>query len=377
MVCHIPWQRDLGGARVQLELAEQLTTMGHQVEKFSWEDAYPSGTSRLLPGWLAGFARRAERFVRQHADSFDVIDAHQGNILHTATDLGQRGALVVRSVGLVHFYREWERVDGTRSGGVRGALGWRRRRLVSLLNERAAEKSFDVADRVLVPNENEATFLSRRPEWACKVQTVPMAISTPAWNRLSQLPIRAPAPGQGTVLFLGAWGPRKGSRDWARIVREVWQALPSTRFLFAGTGIAQEAVLTDLGMSSDRRVEVIKSFTPGDLPALLSRGSIGAFPSYVEGFGLAVLEKLAAGLPVVAYDVPGPRQLLAPLGSGLLTVPGDVDAFAGKLVDLLTEQPESYGLRALACREVASAYTWDAVAPLTLDLYRAAQEGVA
>jgi glycosyltransferase involved in cell wall biosynthesis len=101
------------------------------------------------------------------------------------------------------------------------------------------------------------------------------------------------------------------------------------------------------------------------------------FPVTSRDSDAAVLEKLAAGLPIVAYDVPGPRQLLAPLGSGLLTVPGDVDAFAGKLVDLLTEQPESYGLRALACREVASAYTWDAVAPLTLDLYRAAQEGVA
>ena len=377
MVCHMPWQRDLGGARVQLELAEQLTTMGHQVEKFSWEDAYPSGTSRLLPGRLAGFARRAERFVRQHADSFDVIDAHQGNILHTATDLGQRGALIVRSVGLVHFYREWERVDGTRSGGVRGALGWRRRRLVSLLNERAAERSFDAADCVLANNTAEAAFISQRAEWASRVEVVPNAISTAAWNRLSQLPIRAPAPGQGTVLFLGAWGPRKGSRDWARIVREVWQALPSTRFLFAGTGIAQEAVLTDLGMSSDRRVEVIKSFTPGDLPALLSRASVGGFPSYIEGSPFAVLEKLAAALPVVAYDVPGAHDLLAPLGSDLLVAPGDVDAFAGRLVDLLTEETESRRSLAQACRDAASAYTLESIGRRTLDLYQGAREGAA
>jgi len=376
MVCHMLWRRDLGGPRVQLELAEQLTAMGHHVEKFSWEDAYPGRTPRLLPGRLAGFARRAERFVRQHADSFDVIDAHQGNILHAGTALGLCGAVVVRSAGLHHFHREWQRNNRNRSPGVRGILGLRRRQLVSLLNERAAETSFDVADRVLVPNENEATFLSRRPEWACKVETVPNAISTATWNLLSRLPIRTPRPGEGTVVFVGAWGPDKGSRDWGRIVRKVWLALPSTQFLFAGTAVARETVLTDLGMPSDPRVEVIKSFTPGDLPALLSRGSIGGFPSYVEGFGLAVLEKLAAGLPVVAYDVPGPRQLLAPLGSGLLIAPGNADAFASKLVDLLTEQPESHRSRALACREAASVYTWDAVAPLTLDLYRAAREGL-
>ena len=52
------------------------------------------------------------------------------------------------------------------------------------------------------------------------------------------------------------------------------------------------------------------TFEEADLPSLLADCAVALFPSYVEGFGLAVLEQLAAGLPTIAYDVPGPRQIL-------------------------------------------------------------------
>jgi len=46
MVIHTPWTPNLGGPRVQLELADELRAMGHEVEKFSYEDAFPRAAPR-------------------------------------------------------------------------------------------------------------------------------------------------------------------------------------------------------------------------------------------------------------------------------------------------------------------------------------------
>ena len=59
--------------------------------------------------------------------------------------------------------------------------------------------------------------------------------------------------------------------------------------------------------------------------------TVGAFPSYVEGFGLAVLEQLAAGLPTVAYNLPGPRDILKSTLPDLLVPCGDAEKFAATL----------------------------------------------
>ena len=70
-------------------------------------------------------------------------------------------------------------------------------------------------------------------------------------------------------------------------------------------------------------LEFVSDFRPEDLPTLLADCTVGAFPSYVEGFGLAVLEQLASGLPTVAYDTAGPRDLLASRLPDLLVPKGD------------------------------------------------------
>ena len=114
LVTNTHWNRDLGAARVYVELAEELVSLGHDVEKFSWEDAFPSvlqasavparGLVPRLKSVVAhsrDFAPRARAFVRAHAHRFDVIDAGHTDLPFRKTDLGFAGLLVSRSVAFV------------------------------------------------------------------------------------------------------------------------------------------------------------------------------------------------------------------------------------------------------------------------------------
>src|ERR1700674_1205256 len=126
MVIHTHWTRDLGAPRVQLELAEEMRALGHQVDKFSYEDAFPrlaaprgraGAFAARLRAYLASnlsFAERAAAYVRAHAGRFDAIDAHQTDLPFPKRRLGFAGLLVARSVGLIPAYQEFERFAAAR-----------------------------------------------------------------------------------------------------------------------------------------------------------------------------------------------------------------------------------------------------------------------
>ena len=137
------------------------------------------------------------------------------------------------------------------------------------------------------------------------------------------------------ICFIGMWGARKGARDWAEIIKRIRARVPEAQFRFLGTMVDSKVVHRDLGLDTLEGLEFISDYQPDDLPGLLADCTVGAFPSYAEGFGLAVLEQLAAGLPTVAYDTAGPRDLLAGRLQELLVAKGDLDAFAEKICGIL------------------------------------------
>ena len=178
------------------------------------------------------------------------------------------------------------------------------------------------------------------------------------------------------MVFIGAWSLRKGAADWAGIVRRTRELAPGTRFRFLGTGIDREAVLADLDLPSGEGITVVPRYPASDLPSLLGPAGVGALPSYIEGWGLGVLEQLAAGIPTVAYDVSGPRSMLGLLDRELLCPAGDVERFSRLIAANLTQPAAAYADLAERCREVTSGFLWPAIARETLDRYAAALDRV-
>jgi glycosyltransferase involved in cell wall biosynthesis len=173
------------------------------------------------------------------------------------------------------------------------------------------------------------------------------------------------------ICFIGMWGARKGAYDWPRLIALIRAQVPEARFTFLGTMVEAGQIEAQLGANAER-VEFVSDYEPDELPDLLATSTVGAFPSYVEGFGLAVLEQLAAGIPTVAFDVAGPRDILKEALPELLVAPGDLSAFAGAVTRILQLDPVSYRGLVDRSRRAVVDKSWGAIASETLHSYRSA-----
>jgi glycosyltransferase involved in cell wall biosynthesis len=150
--------------------------------------------------------------------------------------------------------------------------------------------------------------------------------------------------------------------------------MPEVRFNFFGTMTDNQTVLNDLKLANTDRIRIVPMFNREELQSLLSPCAVGLFPSYIEGFGLAVLEQLACGIPTIAYDVSGPRQILRSLAETLLVPAGDTGAMADRALQIFRLSPGEYGALSAQCRSIAEQFRWDEIAADTIDHYRAALE---
>ena len=229
------------------------------------------------------FTYRARRFVRQHGNRYDVIQAEQGNLPFSKRNLRYDGLLVARSNGLVHFYEQNERQNNT--GHPRNPLRALAKRL---WNSRTVERSFQAADAIILINQDEFAFAADTLGFREKTYLFPNGLSR---ARLADFAAQRPAPlarmrGQ-QIAFIGHWDRRKGSGDMPRVFRQVRQALPATRLLLLGTGFAASEVRAAFAPEDREQVEVVPQFGSDALPGLLRQATIGILPRYIEDSVLA------------------------------------------------------------------------------------------
>lgn len=113
--------------------------------------------------------------------------------------------------------------------------------------------------------------------------------------------------------------------------------------------------LADLGIAD--RVTFVGQ--PADVPVELQQAQFAIHPSRTEGLSNAILEELAAGLPVVATDVGGTGLLVESGTNGLLVAPDDAQALAQAITYMATEHGERVRM-AQAARKRAWEFSWDA-----------------
>lgn len=172
------------------------------------------------------------------------------------------------------------------------------------------------------------------------------------------------------LLFLGNPKPHKNvGRLLAAFARLDPVATPP--LVLAGARPAERAALAEevrrAGLGG--RVVCLGHLPAGALPALYRGAALFLFPSLAEGFGLPVLEAMAAGTPVVASAIPALRELAG--GCAELVDPLSEAAIAEGIARLLGDGERRAELSARA-RERARQFDWEATARRTAATYAAA-----
>jgi len=380
-IVNLPWDARLGAARVWIELVKEWEAAGHFVEKFCLSDAFSRPEGSRIDSALRQvfFPRRAAAFVRRNADRFDIVDGLIGVLPFPKSSLRFRGLIAARSVGLFRLYDKFtrrepilwpDRPKGRPHGRLfHGFVAWQLRK--------NAEKAVRHCDCLNVPNEDECLEMERDPHFRKQCFVQPYGLSDEFRESLAGA--AAPASERlraKKVCFIGMWSLRKGSRDWPKIMAAIRQHHPTVEFVFLGTMFDEATVHADLAKDEAKRLVCRTKFREEELPGLLGDCAVALFPSYIEGFGLAVLEQLAAGLPTIAYDVPGPRQILEPQRARLLTPVGDTDAIAARAAEILSLSVPEYEKLSAECRAIAGSYRWSKIARDTLDQYSVALQSL-
>lgn len=116
------------------------------------------------------------------------------------------------------------------------------------------------------------------------------------------------------------------------------------------------------------RVRMLDYVPEDDLPALYQSALAFVYPSLMEGFGLPVLEAMAAGLPVIVSDVE-PLKSLAP-DAGWFVRPGDTRDLQAALSEAIRDSDKRAVLSARG-KEKANVYSWERTAKETMRCYEA------
>jgi L-malate glycosyltransferase len=146
-----------------------------------------------------------------------------------------------------------------------------------------------------------------------------------------------PLPQGGPLVAVVAnlW-PVKDHRTLLAAADQVRRWIPNVRFALVGDGPEREPLvrrIAELGLGGAAHLLGTRS----DVPAILARSSAFCLPSRSEGLSNAIMEAMAAGLPVVATDAGGNSELVQDGATGFVVPVGDADAVARRLAELLAD----------------------------------------
>jgi len=163
-------------------------------------------------------------------------------------------------------------------------------------------------------------------------------------------------------VFLGRLQPQKGFMDLIDIWDKVCQKNKKAKLALIGGGSKQafkkiHAKIRDNGLEENIKVW---GFLKGDqIFTLLKSSNVFLCPSKYESWGIVVIEAMACGLPVIAYDLPVFRALFY---QGMVRVPvGDIDLFSNQVIKLLEDDNLRQKLSGQAS-EISDSYDWNNVA---------------
>jgi phosphatidyl-myo-inositol alpha-mannosyltransferase len=173
-----------------------------------------------------------------------------------------------------------------------------------------------------------------------------------------------------TVVFVGRHEPRKGLEVLLRAWPDVAARTGARLRVVGADPLSVRWLLRRKGLPG-AAIDLLGSVAEEELTRELREASVLTAPSLGgESFGMVLTRAFACATPVVASDIEGYSEVVEP-GTGVLVPPGDADALATALVEVLANEPRRRALGAAARQVAEERYTWDKIVERVLEIYRA------
>jgi phosphatidylinositol alpha-mannosyltransferase len=358
LVCPYAWEA-AGGVQVHVKnLAARLLERGHEAIVLTptisapsepWVRSVGRPVRVSYQGTVAPIAPLSYRRVRSALAFFrpDVVHVHEP--LTPSASMFATLAAKAPVVATVHAYLD-RSIAMELAGPILRRI-WRRVTIGVAVSEAAA------------------SFLRRvLPDAALEIVPNGVDVGTFAGTEA-----RPDLPAGRRILWVNRLDAQKGFPIALAAFSKVLAEVPDAVLVVVGEGKDREA-LTLLTEAARARVDMRGAVPNEQVPSYLAACEVFVSPAVgQESFGIALVEAMAAGLPVVATDIPGYREVVSDGVEGLLVPPRDPEALAAGLVRVLTE-PELARRLGEAGRERARTFDWPIVVDRMEELYLRAIE---
>jgi len=173
---------------------------------------------------------------------------------------------------------------------------------------------------------------------------------------------------RNVIMWHGRFVKEKGVMDIIEVAKIVIKKRPDVKFVLIGDGPLRKEIVKIIKSQFFRKNIFLLGRVPYEkIPLMLPKASIYILPSYMEGMPYALLEAMACGLPIIAYDIPQIREMIR--GAGVLVKKGDVRGLANAILYLLKNEEERQRLGKKARKIVEEYYNDRIVARKLIYLY--------
>lgn len=282
-----------------------------------------------------------------------------------------RDADVIHVHGIDFFFdylaaiRPWHKrpmVASTHGGFFHTAFASRLKKAYFGSVTRASARAYD---KIIATSENDGTvFRSIVPH--SKMQVIENGVNVEKFQAKAA-PVATP-----TLIYFGRWSENKGLLDTIALFRELHARQAGWKLILAGreydlTASTLHARVRQSGLNA--YVSLVPNPSEVQLSELISQSSYFICQSRHEGFGIAPIEAMSAGLIPVLSDIPPFRNLITQSGVGLLLQGQQSAAWVTQLLNLQLQAETSHRAMRSAAMEFAERYDWKYVADKYVALY--------
>lgn len=363
--------KKLGASKALMEICEQFKNFGWQADIIGPDEVKDYLATNDLRS-KNSYAEDLITYLEKEAGKYDIIDIDQKVFPTNRGELSHNTIFIIRSA---LFFLHFTYIKIEKSRKLKHVINRIRKNIVSEINllrhnnqlrRSIYEDKYENADFINVLNSRDKKaleLLGINPE---KIYIFPTGIDKERRKKFDEIAQEERV--KNNIAFVGTFDYRKGCLDIGRIFNYIKSQISDAKLTVLGAqGLfsTKKEVLDFFPKNIQSSIEVTMRYQPGDLPVLLKEQTVGIFPSYIEGFPFSPTEKMAAGVPVFAYDAPGPCDGLQ---KEYLVKRGDWQEMANRVVDFLNNKKD-WEEKRLAVWKHSQQYDWEEISKRTSDTY--------